>query len=69
MQILYVVNDLPFADVITMKKEVDINDIALLGLCDRLGRFGTDQKQEKDNVDTFLMKCKDYNSTVLKPLP
>lgn len=37
MQILYVVKNLPFAEIKSMKKQVDINEVALLGLCDRLG--------------------------------
>ena len=38
MQILHVVNGLPFANIEKMVSEVSINEIALLGLCDRLGR-------------------------------
>jgi len=57
MQILFVVKDLPFADLEGIKQNGDINDIALLGLCDRLGRLGVDRKQEKNNIRLFIEKC------------
>lgn len=57
MQILFVVNDLPFADVESMKNRSDINEVALLGLCDRLGRTGANRSQEEDNIKLFLQKC------------
>ena len=57
MQILFVVNDLPFADIKTMKQQVDINEVALLGLCDRLGRLNEDRKQEEENIQIFIRKC------------
>jgi putative nucleotidyltransferase with HDIG domain len=58
MQILFVVNSLPFADVNTMKKQTDINEVALLGLCDRLGRLGANRSQEENNIKIFIQKCK-----------
>lgn len=57
MQILFVVNDLPFADIKSMKKRSDPNEIALLGLCDRLGRSGADRSQEEANIKLFMQKC------------
>ena len=59
MQILFVANDLPFADINGMKRSTDINEIALLGLCDRLGRTGNDRKKEEKNIELFLQKCND----------
>lgn len=61
MQILFVVNDLPFADVKKMKKQSDIKEIALLGLCDRLGRLGADRGQEERNIKLFIEKCNENN--------
>jgi putative nucleotidyltransferase with HDIG domain len=58
MQILFVVNDLPFADIKGMIKNSDIEEIALLGLCDRLGRTGANQEKEERNIELFLQKCK-----------
>ncbi len=57
MQILYVVKSLPFADIKTMKHQTNISEVALLGLCDRLGRLGADDQKEAENVRTFLKKC------------
>lgn len=54
MQILYVINNLPFKKIDEMKSQVDINDIALLGLCDRLGRGNVDKEQEEENITKFL---------------
>lgn len=38
MQILFVTKSLPFADIPRMASEISIDEVALLGLCDRLGR-------------------------------
>lgn len=57
MQILYVVNDLPFADIGSMRAQADVNEVALLGLADRLGRSNADMKAEKENINLFLQKC------------
>lgn len=56
MQILYVVKDLPFADIHAMRLAVDVRDIALLGLCDRLGRRGADITAEEQAIELFLKK-------------
>ncbi len=56
MQILFVINNLPFADVRTMKKKTDINEVALLGFCDRMGRLGVEQEDEEENIKKFLYK-------------
>ena len=60
MQILFVINDLPFAAIKELKQNSDIKEIALLGLCDRLGRTGANQLTEKDNVQLFIKKCNDF---------
>lgn len=61
MQILFVTKGLPFADIKRMSAEVSIDEIALLGLCDRLGRgeMTLDKKQEEErSIKTFLEKCR-----------
>lgn len=61
MQILMVIKELPFADIKTMKQEVDLNEIALLAMCDRLGRGDATEeavKEEKKNIRLFLEKCR-----------
>ncbi|HVJ49986.1 HDIG domain-containing metalloprotein [Desulfitobacterium sp.] len=63
MQILFVTKGLPFADIRRMVAEVSIDEIALLGLCDRLGRgeMTFDKKQEEErSIKTFLEKCTNY---------
>lgn len=57
MQILFVVKDMCFADIESMRRQTDINDIALLGLCDRLGRKGADRQKEEENIRIFIEKC------------
>lgn len=57
MQILFVGKNLPFADVQGMKQNADIREIALLGLCDRLGRKGADRRREEENIRTFMKKA------------
>ena len=57
MQILFVVKDMPFADINGMKENTDVTEVALLGLCDRLGRLHADLAAEKANVRCFLEKC------------
>lgn len=57
MQLLFVVNEMPFADILGMKRNTDINEVALLGFCDRLGRAKSDRIQEEINIDLFMKKC------------
>ena len=57
MQILYVVSGLPFSDIPGMKRQTDIHEVALLGLCDRLGRAGSDRNREERNIKIFLRQC------------
>lgn len=57
MQILFVAEDMPFADIKGMKRNTDINEIALLGFCDRMGRTNSDRKKEEANIRRFIEKC------------
>lgn len=60
MQLLFVVKNLPFADIKTMCVETSLSDIALLSLCDRLGRgnLTTDKIiDEKKSIKLFLEIC------------
>ncbi len=58
MQILFVVNNLPFADISGMKKSIDINEVALFGFCDRMGRTNSEREKEEENIKKFIEKCK-----------
>jgi tRNA nucleotidyltransferase (CCA-adding enzyme) len=60
MQILFVIKGLPFADIKKMAAEVSLEEIALLGFCDRLGRGKmTNEKRHEElrNAQAFLEKC------------
>ncbi len=60
MQILFVVKSLPFADVQGMKADTSVREVALLGLCDRLGRAGMEParcEQEKAAIRRFVILC------------
>lgn len=60
MHILYVVKKLPYANIPEMLKKTDINEIALLGLCDRLGRKGASPKEEENTIRHFVKICKTF---------
>ncbi|MCY6485214.1 HDIG domain-containing protein [Clostridium aestuarii] len=65
MQILFVVKDLPFANIGEMVKEVSVSEVALLSLCDRLGRGNMTMDkyvEEQNNIKEFLHKCEEYVS-------
>lgn len=57
MQILSVVKSQRFADIKGMKSQVSVYDVALFGLCDRLGRLHPHKQSEENNVRLFLEKC------------
>ncbi len=57
MQVLFVVKNLPFADIKGIKTDTDIKELALLGLCNRLGRQGSEKSKEENNIRLFLQKC------------
>lgn len=59
MQTLFVVKDMGFADIKTMLQQVKLEEIALLSLCDRLGRGKmTKEKEilERANIEQFIHK-------------
>lgn len=63
MQTLFVVKNMPFADIDAMGQQTSIEEVALLSLCDRLGRGKMDEekeKEERNNVEVFLRKSKEY---------
>jgi len=63
MQTLFVVKGLPFADIGTMLSDVPLEEIALLTLCDRLGRgYMNEEKaeEEREHVRIFVEKCREY---------
>lgn len=61
MHILFVVKGLHFADIEGMLQNTDVNEIALLGLCDRLGRGNSSKKEEENNIRLFLKACESFS--------
>ena len=57
MQTLFVLRNLPFADIEGMGCNTDIREVALLSLCDRLGRTNRDRNREQADIQLFLQKC------------
>ncbi|MBO0576620.1 HD domain-containing protein [Clostridium botulinum] len=63
MQPLFVNKNLPFKDIETMVREVSIKEIALISLCDRLGRGGMSEGKREEEIkaiDLFIEKCSNY---------
>lgn len=64
MHFLYITKNLPFGNEIKMIEEVNLNDISLVFLCDRLGR-GRLNKEDKnkitESIEDFMKK---YNLNV-----
>lgn len=56
MQILFVVKNLPFKDIKGILRDTNIEELALLGYCDRMGRTNSDATKEKENISLFLQK-------------
>ena len=61
MQILFVVKGQAYADLKGMKKRTDLQEVALLGLCDRLGRDTQNKDEEERNIMLFIQKCNEQN--------
>lgn len=64
MQPLFVSKGLPFAKVEQMADETSIAEVALLSLCDRMGRGDLSRKKEKIEllvVMKFLSNCQEKN--------
>lgn len=65
MQLLYVTKHLPFANLKQMAKETDIDEVALLCFCDRLGRGDLEKHhidEELKNIEYFLRQANRYRT-------
>lgn len=63
MQSLFIAKNLPFSDIRGMLSEVDLDEISLFSLCDRLGRGNMSPEkaeEERKNVELFTKKCRKY---------
>lgn len=58
MHMLYVLKNLPYKDVKGLLSRVEVEDIALLCRCDRLGRLGADLSAEESDYMEFIGRLK-----------
>jgi putative nucleotidyltransferase with HDIG domain len=63
MQPLFVLKNSPFADIGAMKNEADAEEVALLSLCDGLGRLDADRELEAEKMKLFLVKYGEHPSS------
>lgn len=61
MQILFVVKDMPYQDIPGIRQHVDINELALMGFADRMGRTNADEEEVKHIIHEFVQKLNDKN--------
>ncbi len=54
MQVLFAAKGMPFGDAAGMRVHADVREVALLGLCDRMGRLHADPEKELENIRAFL---------------
>ncbi len=67
MQILFIAKGRAFAEISKMMSQVSYKEVALLGLCDRLGRGNlTEEKiqEEKEAIKVFIEKCEERLRTI-----
>lgn len=63
MEALYVIKNMAFSSIGQMLKEVSLDEIALLNLCDRIGRGDMSDEKVKDEmkgIKMFVEKCREY---------
>lgn len=71
MMILFVNKNLPFGDLGSMLQQTDAREIALLGLCDRLGRGAlteTGKQKEEAEIKQFLLRCRNRSKKTIAKL-
>lgn len=64
MHPLFIVKNMPYVDLKGLLARTNIDDLALLSLCDRLGRTGANSKNEKENTRLFLSKVKNLQNAM-----
>lgn len=65
MEPLFVLKNLPFANLSNMINEVEVEEIALLAVCDRLGRGDMSFEKafdEKKGIEMFVKKCREFQN-------
>lgn len=67
MHMLYVLKNLPFQDIKNMVNRVELEEIALLSKCDRLGRMGADRREEEEQYQEYRRRLKkEYDNKINK---
>lgn len=69
MQSLFVIKDMKFQNIGDMLKDVDINEIVLVSLSDRLGRGGLDREAINETifqVNKFREKISNFNKQLVR---
>lgn len=61
MNILFVVNNLPFQDIDGIRSHTDLDELALLGFADRMGRLHVDEKEVSLTIKKFKEKVNSYS--------
>lgn len=61
MNILFVVNNMPFKDIKGIRANTDVDELALLGFADRMGRLNVDENEVKEVILKFKQKVQ-FNS-------
>jgi putative nucleotidyltransferase with HDIG domain len=56
MHMLYIMKNLPYADRNGLFREVDIQEVAMLSKCDRMGRAGVDREKEEKEYQAYITK-------------
>jgi len=60
MHILFIVNDLPYHDKYGLIRDSDIDEIALLGYADRMGRCNANEQEVKETIELFKGKMSEF---------
>ncbi|MFV0516915.1 MAG: HDIG domain-containing metalloprotein [Aminipila sp.] len=56
MHPLFIIKNLPFSDLKGLRSRTNPQEVALLSLCDRMGRTNPSFEKEQENVNLFLSK-------------
>lgn len=66
MHMLYILKELPFGNLKNLLKDVDIQEMALLSYCDRMGRTGADINEEEADYRRYLDILENAKDKVLQ---
>jgi len=64
MEPLFIIKELPFSNIKGMLRDIPMDEIALLSVCDRFGRGDMSSQKMRDeekSIKMFIEKCKEYS--------